>query len=256
MEEKFFKVHAALEQNHWWFVARTAIIRHVVATLLSKDDDGMIIDVGCGTGGMTAALAQDYACLGIDRSEIAIETARKAFPNVPYRLGQAPDALADIRDQIRMIILGDVLEHIEDDKRFLASLVEFVAPGTQFIITVPANPQLWSRHDETAHHFRRYHPETLSDLWRSLPVKVKVLTPFNAYLYPLIWIARFVGNRLERTFGSSGTDFALPPKPLNKLLTRVFESEHARIIELIENASARPYRRGVSLFAILEKTGG
>ena len=50
----------------------------------------------------------------------------------------------------------DVLEHIEDDAGALAAARDALAPGGRLLLTVPAMPCLWSRHDEANCHFRRY----------------------------------------------------------------------------------------------------
>jgi len=91
MQSQQFQVHATLEDQHWWFVARREIILRVVKLLCSAKPGATIVDVGCGTGANIAALAQqNYRCFGIDTSEEAISIAQKRFPNVTFTLGDAP----------------------------------------------------------------------------------------------------------------------------------------------------------------------
>ena len=54
------------------------------------------------------------------------------------------------------MLLMDVIEHIEDDVGLVGEYVNKVAPGTQFIATVPAFMWLWSGHDVFLEHVRRY----------------------------------------------------------------------------------------------------
>ena len=49
-----------------------------------------------------------------------------------------------------------MLEHLDDDRAALAELRRVVRPGGALVVTVPAHPRLWSRHDELNHHRRRY----------------------------------------------------------------------------------------------------
>lgn len=52
--------------------------------------------------------------------------------------------------------LFDVIEHVENDAAFLASIRELVIPGGRLYATVPAYPFLWSAEDVAAGRFRRY----------------------------------------------------------------------------------------------------
>jgi len=55
------------------------------------------------------------------------------------------------------VTLLDVLEHVADDRRFLAEeVVPLVAPDGTLVVSVPAHPHLFSAHDTALHHERRY----------------------------------------------------------------------------------------------------
>jgi 2-polyprenyl-3-methyl-5-hydroxy-6-metoxy-1,4-benzoquinol methylase len=56
-----------------------------------------------------------------------------------------------------LVLLMDVLEHVQEDNKFLAEIVDgYLAKGGNLIITVPAFPFLYSRHDVYLAHYRRY----------------------------------------------------------------------------------------------------
>ena len=38
----------------------------------------------------------------------------------------------------------------------LSELLAAASPGCYFLLTVPADPSLWSEHDESFGHYRRY----------------------------------------------------------------------------------------------------
>ena len=50
----------------------------------------------------------------------------------------------------------DVLEHIEDDVSALKEMCRVTKPGGKFLFSVPEDPKLWSDHDESVSHVRRY----------------------------------------------------------------------------------------------------
>lgn len=63
----------------------------------------------------------------------------------------------------KVVLLNDVLEHLESPVDFLGSIVKKSDSGTTFLITVPAYQHLWSSHDVHLKHFRRYTRKTLKE---------------------------------------------------------------------------------------------
>jgi SAM-dependent methyltransferase len=252
MEDQVFAIHARLEQRHWWFRGRRAIVIPIIDRVL-RGQQCAIVDVGCGTGGTVDVLSKRYRCIGIDQSELAISTAHSLYPNAQFRCGVVPRDIHDLRDDAGIYLLMDVLEHIEDDKTFLQSIVAFARPGSLFLITVPAHQALWSAHDVTAGHCRRYESNSLRALWASLPVRERLLSSINYRLYPIIRFLRYVGRLLNNSWGGRGTDFSMPPTLINDTLTRIFGGEHSAVLDRLDNTS-RNFPRGVSFIAVLEKT--
>ena len=257
MQTAQFELHAEIEDRHWWFVARRRILAEVVRGVLPPDPTTTILDVGCGAGGNAAALAGDYRCLGIDASPVAIDLARQRFPGVKFLCGLAPqDVPPEILAATRLVMLNDVLEHVRDDYALLSTLIAAMAPGTFFLLTVPAGPELWSPHDESFGHFRRYRSADFRALWADLPVKTRLASHFNSRLYPLIWAIRRWNRWRGFTAGSAGTDFSLPPAWLNRCLTSVFAGEGRRLASMVDRSAGAGYAPGVSLVALLRARAG
>jgi SAM-dependent methyltransferase len=110
--------------------------RRVAETFLRWLDvpaGGRWLDVGCGTGALTAAVlaaADPARVVGVDPSEgfVAHAAARTADPRVRFRVGDArslpvPDARFDA------VVSGLVLNFVPDPVRAAAELVRAVAPG-------------------------------------------------------------------------------------------------------------------------------
>ena len=253
MDESMFDVHEALEDKHWWFVARRRILFSIIEKIMIDTPRKLLVDVGCGTGGTLLGLEQKYGYLGIDVSERAIATAKLKRPDGKFRCGRMPEDLQDISSKAGLFMLMDVLEHVKDDFKFLSDVVSLAKTGTNILITVPANKVLWSNHDETAGHVRRYEQEQLTALWKDLPVHVRLVSFYNSHLYPLIWSVRQLTRHMSLTFGQGKSDFSLPPAWINKLLIEIFASERRRIEFGLDNNSAKAYQHGVSLLAVLRR---
>ena len=136
---------------------------------------------------------------------------------------------------------------------FFKRLVDALPKGCKIILTVPANQSLWSKHDETAHHFRRYEENQLPEIWSGLDVRPIFVSFYNSRLYPIVRTVRAMTKALGLTAGKENTDFSLPPLFLNEILIRLFSGEARRLVKLIVSPGARPYTFGVSLIAVLEK---
>jgi SAM-dependent methyltransferase len=256
LKSEQFQVHIAVEDHHWWFLGRRKILVDMASTLVPPSPDRLVIDVGCGTGANAAAFAHHYRCVGIDVSQEAIEAAKKRFPGVEFICGAAPDALGELAGRADLFMVSDVIEHIADEVGFVSDLVAAMRPGAFLLVTVPADPELWSQHDESFGHFRRYLPATLRDVWSDLPVSEIGIAAFNTRLYGVIKAVRFVNRKLKRTSGAAGTDFAMPMRPVNALLTRLLAGESRRLVAGLKSGSWRGPARGVSLVAVLRRVEG
>jgi len=170
----------------------------------------------------------------------------------PGDLGAAPEA-ADL------FLVMDVLEHIEEPRAMLESIVARASKGAYFLLTVPADPDLWSPHDEAVGHYRRYTRETLEDLVRGLPLETVMISPYNARVYRGVKVIRRVARALRRGHGGThaeGTDLRIPPFPMNGILTALFSQEAMPLARALRERAPSPFRAGVSLIAILQKTEG
>jgi SAM-dependent methyltransferase len=248
-----FELFARIEQEHWWFVARRRIMRELVVCAGPAAGDTLAVDIGCGTGGNIAALADRYRCVGIDESEQAIAHARARFPTVEFVRSTDAATLASYVGRAGLVTCMDVIEHVEHDADFLAQIVRAARPGTTLLLTVPAGMELWSEHDVTNGHYRRYTIDGFSALWARLPVRVRLLSAFNARLYPVVRATRAVARVRGRAHGAAGTDFVMPSVPVNRLLERIFAGEVGSLRSAVDT-TRRPYARGVSVIALLERT--
>jgi len=221
VEAELYQQMRELEDRHWWFVGRRAI----VASLLRNSGlpkDARMLDVGCGTGGNLGMLSKFGQVIGAELDENAAQLAL-GRGYAPIVRGKLPDALPLAADSFQCITLLDVLEHIEDDFATLKTMNALLTTGGQLLITVPAFPFLWGAHDEAHHHQRRYRATGLRQLLVDAGFEITTLSYCNSLLFPVVAVVRL----LRRFFpaGDAGAELSLPPASLNSLLTTLFSSE-------------------------------
>ncbi len=250
-----FEMHAAVEEQHWWFLGRRRIVEQLLQELLAPGKGTRVVDVGCGTGGNTATLDRSYTCIGIDPIPEAIAFAREHFSGVRFLCGTAPRNIPDEIARADAVLLLDVLEHVEDDVLLVSELLAEMKRGAYLLLIAPADPALWGSHDRGFEHYRRYTLERLRRIWRGLPVSELLVSHCNARLYPFVKLARTFSRMLGRSLGPKETDLSLPPRPLNALLYWIFAGEARRLVHALRG-KGREYRRGVSVVAILRREPG
>src|SRR5262245_17874315 len=101
--------------------------------LLDPSPDERIIDLGCGTGGMTVEIAARGAgVLGIDGSVEMVNTARSEHPNISFVVGNAHDFT--VGDQYDAVVSNAALHWMTRDPSAVLSRVHAaLRPGGRFV---------------------------------------------------------------------------------------------------------------------------
>ena len=97
-----------------------------------------------------------------------------------------------------VITMMDVLEHIEDDRGFLAELASKMDPGAAVLMTVPAMPSLWSNWDVLLGHHRRYTKASLASAVELSGFEIVERSYLFPELIPLGWWRRLRERRRRR----------------------------------------------------------
>jgi ubiquinone/menaquinone biosynthesis C-methylase UbiE len=204
--------------------------------------DELVLDVGCGTGSITALLARrGHRVVGVDTDVEGLAAAACAT-EAAWFIRADGARLPFRRDTFDGATVMDVLEHVEDEAGFLAEGGRVVKSGGWVLVTVPAMPWLWSHADEVAGHLRRYTRRSLSDVVVASGLKLEAVSYYQALLFPLVAATRLLGR------GAQGMREReqRPPRAANAVLSAITNFELA----LGERV---PWRWGSSLVAVCRK---
>ena len=241
MERQAFDRMAELDATHWWYVARRRILANLIEREVHLPAHATILEIGCGTGHNLQMLARYGALEAVELDDAARALASKRLGQ-PVRAGKLPDLANEMDKTFDLVTLLDVLEHIPDDREALAAIVRLITPGGKLLLTVPANPWMWSAHDTVHHHFRRYRKREIAALSREVGLEIELLSHFNSLLYVPIAAVRLIGQLR----GKGVSDDRMPPSAVNRLLTAVFGFESWAVGRI-------PFPVGVSLVAVLRR---
>jgi SAM-dependent methyltransferase len=212
--------------------------RWILQTLkpyLGKD----LIEVGAGTGSFSEILletepaslamlepsANMYPVLAerikaVDRRgvgrpmQLTLESAAAVIAN-----GPRPDS----------ILYVNVLEHIEDDRRELATAFSLLRPGGRVLVFVPANAWLMSTMDRQMGHHRRYSRQELMGKCRDAGFDVRFSRNFDIFgVAP--WLLKF------RLLGST---------KIEPGMVRLYDTSVVPMARLVERFIPPPFGKNV-----------
>jgi 2-polyprenyl-3-methyl-5-hydroxy-6-metoxy-1,4-benzoquinol methylase len=222
MDDALYHLHYQQEESHWWFAARSEIVRRIIARYGNLQPGDTILDIGCGTGAILKELSQTYNAVGIDMSPLAIEYSKKrGLANVfQMTVQEFP------RDKfnVKGILLLDVIEHIDDDLDVLRAAREIVAANDgRVIITVPAYMWLWSSHDVANHHKRRYTRRRLREVLENAGLEPVKMSYYNTLLFPLAVVKKLLSRSKTAAKASEAVD--QPSTFVNTVFKAIFGAE-------------------------------
>tara|TARA_B100000945_G_C20365886_1_gene589577 strand:- start:81 stop:806 length:726 start_codon:yes stop_codon:yes gene_type:complete len=220
--------------TNWWYQGRKEILKY----LISKNDFKVpinILEIGPGVG-VNIEILQMYGEVDIlEVDEYFIELIRE---NKKIEVKSIFKSFNVIDKEYDLVVFLDVLEHIENPKKFIQNIDKIMKQTGIGIISVPAYQGLFSEHDKNLKHFRRYNWSTLSN---DLSSKFKIIKKFgyNFLLLPI----RFIQIKIIK---SAISDTIVNPI-VNYILTKIVKLE---VILLKLNIKSK---FGLSLFAVIKK---
>ena len=236
----------AVEETHWWYRGRRALVRGALDRFAPEQRPLQLLDVACATG-MSFRFLSDYGDVrGIDISDETIRLcALRGIDRIvkgdalrlPFAAGAFDVALA-----------LDAFEHFDDDVLAMREVLRVLRPGGVLVATVPAFMALWSPHDEAYQHRRRYRRPQLRARLASAGFELLRTSYSSMTLFlPVLALRRWRRLRGERPGAEPSSDFAVPfPAPVEWLAGAITRAEVA-----LEKSVDLPF--GVSLLAVARR---
>jgi SAM-dependent methyltransferase len=230
-----------VEETHWWYKALHRLIFQTLEAELPDWREKEIVDVGCGTGAILKQLGNPEKNVGIDLAPEAISFCRQRGLNnvqqgdiheLPF-----PDASFDA------VICSSVLYHewVSDVEGAVREMHRVLRPDGVLLINVPAFPFLHSAHDEAVMTARRFRKPEIRQLLRNQNFKIRRLTYWTTFLFPLAIAARSLGgSKMGRDFDAEAASFT------QRVFTRIMALERYLLRKI-----SLPF--GVALLAVARK---
>jgi len=172
-----------VEDDHWWFVGRRAVVFAQIKDALNRADkmsasqlaDRMsalqladetsalqpykmsalqLLDIGCGTGATMDHLRKYGEVQGIDLAMIPLGFSRRRGHQRTMCASATELPFAD--ESFDLITALDVVEHLDDDVKGIGEIRRTLKHGAPAVIFVPAFQALWGPNDDQSGHKRRY----------------------------------------------------------------------------------------------------
>jgi 2-polyprenyl-3-methyl-5-hydroxy-6-metoxy-1,4-benzoquinol methylase len=177
--------------KHWYYLHKFWFIQK--SRSWKSDQIINLVDIGAGS----ALFSKELFRRGIVDKVVAVDTGYEKVLEV--REGIIYCRSTDYSG-FTHFLLTDVLEHVEEDGEFLASIVSQADSDAAFIISVPALMSLWSGHDVYLRHFRRYTKKQLQHVVEKSGLSEISVRYTYSTVFPIAYIQRkFAGNSSQNS---------------------------------------------------------
>jgi len=242
---------AGTGRRHPWEVARARSILRLIRA--EGHPVRQILDMGCGDGYtgrfLFVSLGAERYC-GVDCNLTDAECA--SWSRADGRL-RFQTELPSEPVSFDLVLLCDVLEHLEQPEQLLREVFARLAPGGILLVTVPAFDLLFSAHDRVLGHHRRYSRRSLGQLFASSAITEER----GGYLFSSLLVPRAQAVLWEKLRPKPGAPLraeglgAWRGGPLvSTLLTEVLDWENRALVAL---ASAHLKLPGLSVWSLARR---
>jgi 2-polyprenyl-3-methyl-5-hydroxy-6-metoxy-1,4-benzoquinol methylase len=225
MDPRYGERYRELFEKHWWWRARTRFILEQLRRLRPDRGWKNILDIGCGDGLFFPELSKLGEVEGVE------PFAELVNPQNAYRsrIQICPfDENFRSDKKYSLILMLDVLEHLEDAVGALRHAVELLESDGVFVATVPAFMGLWTNHDVMNHHYTRYTKSNFRHVARQAGLHIRE----ERYLYHWTYPVKFGIGLAERLLHLQPKPAQVPTHVVNELLFWISQLEQKTMMRL------------------------
>jgi 2-polyprenyl-3-methyl-5-hydroxy-6-metoxy-1,4-benzoquinol methylase len=222
---------------------------------------GDVLEIGCGEGrGLTVLQQNAKTVTAVDKLDDVLETLKKKFPSCKFVAMNLPPLSGLADNAYDVVVSFQVIEHIADDKLFLAEIHRVLKPGGIALVTTPNRRMSLSRNPW---HIREYMPDELRTLATSVFPYVevkgitgndKVMTYYEENKRSVQRVARFDVFDLQHRLPASWLRF--PYELLNRWNRNSLQHQDQRLVTEIHHTDylvADDASQALDLFLIARK---
>ena len=225
--------------RHWYYKAKFKALLDILKPVAVTD----ILDVGAGSGVFSKMMIQAGKC----EHAVCLDPAYPCDRVEQYHGHSIRYVRSIDRVDQSLVLMMDVLEHVNDDVSLVRHYMETVLPGSKVLVTVPAFGFLWSGHDVFLGHQRRYTLSSIENCLQSAGLSILRSRFFFGALFPVVFFMR-LANRWQSKHGILDARSALRqyPPPIDRALTCIHDCERILLF---------PFNRlaGLTIFCLAEK---
>jgi SAM-dependent methyltransferase len=188
--------------DHFWIRRRFHVMTRLANSVIR--DSKSVAEIGCGNGLLQREIEDYYSkpVTGFDLNELALQKNVSRISSLYcYDIHQRNPGF---RGQFDLLLLFDVLEHIENESEFLQSVKFHLSSSGVLLINVPAHQSLYSDYDRAAGHVRRYSTNQLAKVVERNGLRIRFSTYWGLPLLPLLLLRKTM--KLDRDNGNAGFD--------------------------------------------------
>jgi ubiquinone/menaquinone biosynthesis C-methylase UbiE len=219
-----------LEEDYWWFAGMRDITAALLDPLCPPHQDRLVLDAGCGTGGMLSWLTR-YAgngrVAGIDLFDTALGFCSQRNHEM---IAQASvEALPFAESTFDLVTSFDVLVQLdgpEAEQAAIGAMYRVLKPAGLAFVRVAAHKWMKSGHDVAVGDKHRYSLPELAGKMKQAGFEILRETYANSLPMPLAMFRRLVLKRIG--LASRGSDVKPLPSGwrwLNSAMTGILKSE-------------------------------
>ena len=240
MEQHTYGIMNNVEDSHWWFVGRRAILESFLASICNPQSAIRILDVGCGTGANLEMLKQFGEAEGVDVSDDALEFCKLKGLKVHKGLAES---LPFADESFDLVTALDVVEHLDDDISGLKEMNRVMKSGGKTLIFVPAFMWLWGVQDDISNHRIRYTRQQIIERLNAAGFEIERATYANITFFMPILLGRFI---MKITGIKPESENNVNISALNGIFGKIFSAEKYWL-----NKANFPF--GVSIVVVAKK---